>query len=359
MPGAIPSPAPSIEALRRAYQNGVLEILARLERLVARERSDTAARAALREAKTILAELDEYADAWIERNIPLEYRRGWDGAFDPTLYAAATGDLRGAVKYESFTKLHRSAIEVVAYNMQDAVRAATATMGRKMDDVFRRVGLESTMKRLFTGETIRETVGAMKERLVLSGLDSFKDKAGRVWRLDSYCTMVARTTTREATTQGTVNRAYAGGYDLILVSEHHPTCELCAPLGGKVFSLSGQDGRYPVWEDYIPAHPNCRHNIGVYIRKYDDQADWREEYSRQPLDVDPRSEAEKKVYDATQAGNREKNELRRQYERYVARLGTDNVGTIQSFARSKRAESARWQELQELYRDVGRAIKSG
>lgn len=349
----------SIEALRTVYRNGVLEILARLEHLVARERDDAAARAALQGAKGILAELDEYADGWIEENIPQEYRRGWDGAFDPTLYAAATGELRGAVNYESFTKLHRSAIEVVAYNLQDAVRAATATMGRKMDDVFRRVGLEATMKRLFTGEAIRETVGAMKEQLVLSGLDSFKDKAGRTWRLDSYCTMVARTTTREATTQGTINRAYAGGHDLILVSEHHPTCEICAPLGGKVFSLSGQDGRYPVWNDYIPAHPNCRHNIGVYIREYDDRADWREEYSRQPLDVDNRSEAEKKAYDATQTGNRQQNELRRQYERYVARLGTDNVGTIQSFARSKRAESARWQELQDLYRDAGRVIKAG
>lgn len=703
MSGSRPLPQlpPSISVLQQVYRNGVLSILERLEFLVSRGRSDAAARAALRDAKATLVQLDQFADRWIEENIPAEYRKGWDGAVGATLIADLEG-VRGQIRYADFAHLHRQAIEVIAYNMQDAVKAATTTMGRKMDGIFRRAGLEATMQRLFTGETIKETAGIMKERLVLSGLDSFTDKAGRVWRLDTYCTMVARTTTREATTLGVLGRAGAGGYDLLRVSEHAPTCEICvlpdtevsgpvaravirreytgeivsigtasgnklsgtpdhsvltergwrclkdikpgdkvltdsgcversdrvtgiapdkiqmpaliedvfrafappfgmhilmspsggelnsdifngkidivfpyssleligdfyksqiignalfenrigdrsafsgfsstdqgfkpvlaatpcfmsgfdllsllfgakgcpslfsggryhrlpffgvhgvegsmevdggrsyfdaspvkvtrngpgvnvkhfpnlcsgfsrfieadnflgllfaqcpekftpgadadsvfnqdtfsplvadieggsylmdrlsgavtidevldvsvshysghvydlqtvpnwyftnniishncAPLGGKVFSISGDDRRYPTWNAQIPVHPSCLHTVGVYVREYDSRADWRQAHSNTPLDVDGRSEAEKAAYDAIQAGNREQNEMRRQYERYVARLGTENVGTIQNFARSKRLNTERYQELQGLYRDAGKII---
>lgn len=352
MPRPILTPKPSIEQMQRTYRTGVLEVLARLEYLVSRGRSETHARAALGEAKGVLAELDEYADNWIEENIPAAYRDGWDAGLDSTLYETPE-TIKAAVQYADFAKLHKQAIEVIAYNMQDSVKAATATMGRKVDDVFRRVGLQETQRRLFTGEAIRDTVGQMKERLVLSGMDSFRDKAGRIWRLDNYCTMVARTTTREATTLGTLNRASAGGYELLVVSEHQPTCEICAPLGGVVFSLSREDRRYPRWNGEIPAHPNCLHTVSVYIERYDSLAEQRRERSQRDLTVDNRTEAEKAAYDAIQTGNRKQNELRRQYERYRARLG-DEAGTIQSFAKSKRADSDRWYEMQQLYREAGR-----
>ena len=353
MPRPIPPPKPSIEALTAAYRNGVLEILARLEFLASRDRSDAAARAALRETKATLAQLDQYVDRWIEQYVPAAYSEGWDRGLDSTLYAVPDS-LRGQVQYSQFAQLHRQAIEVMAYNMQEAVKAATATMGRKVDDVFRRVGLEQTMARLFTGETVRDSAGAMKERLILSGLDSFKDKAGRVWRLDNYCSMVARTTTREATTLGTLNRARAGGYHLIRMSEHQPTCGHCAPLQGIVYSLDLKDKRYPMWQDdFCPVHPRCLHTISIYVEHMDPNAEELQQKSQRDLNTDPRSEAEKRAYDSIQAGNKQLNETRRQYERYVARLGTENVGTIQNFARSKRLNTDRYQELLGLFREAG------
>ncbi|MCR4398943.1 MAG: hypothetical protein NUV93_08275, partial [Firmicutes bacterium] len=45
-----------------------------------------------------------------------------------------------------------------------------------------------------------------------------------------------------------------------------------------------------------PIHPNCRHVLVPYVREFDDEAEKTQQYSRTPLDVDPRSEAEKQAY---------------------------------------------------------------
>jgi hypothetical protein len=134
--------------------------------------------------------------------------------------------------------------------------------------------------------------------LLDQGQTAFVDRRGRKWRLDSYAEMVARTTTREAASVATINTCDEFGLDLVRISTHSPTCELCAPLQGKVYSISGNDDRYPMLTDERrpPIHPNCRHVLAPYVRELDDDAEETERRSNEPLNVDPRSEAEKQAY---------------------------------------------------------------
>lgn len=346
------NPEREMDILAQAYRSGTLEILKRVETMAASGRSTQHARAALAEVTSILRELDEFADEWIEQNIPLAYRQGWEQAFQTGEYRVPD-HLGDRLPYSAFAKVHRQAVEIVAYSLRDSLHGATKTVGRQAQDVYRRIGLERTQLRLLTGESLAETTAAMKEQFLKQGVTAFQDRVGRTWSLDSYCEMVARTTTREATVNGTVNRAAAGGYDLVIVSEHHPTCGRCAPLGGKVFNLTGNTLGYPRWEGYVPVHPNCRHTVSVYQPQFDSEAEWRKEHSNTSLARDPRSEAEKRTYDATQEKKRQQRDLREQYRRYRARLG-DQAGTIQNFARAKKADGQKWANLQTQYRAAGR-----
>ena len=340
-----------LRILSSAYRSGTLELVSLIEHMTRAGNSTRHARAALNEVQGILKELDGFADEWIGQNIPAAYRQGWDDSFNSTLQATPAG-FGSEIKYSSFAQINRQAVEVVAYNLQDTLRGATRMVGRQANDVFRHVGLMATQQRLITGEAIAKTTGQMRERFVSQGITAFEDKLGRMWNLDSYCTMVARTTTREATTLGSINRITAGGYDLVQISEHHPTCEKCSGLAGKVFSLSGNTPGYPRYQDYIPVHGNCLHVLWSYQAKFDPDPEKTKAFSNTSLTEDPRSDAEKRAYKATQDKKRQERDLREQYKRYVARLGKDEVGTIQSFARSKKADSDRWGQMQEDYRDA-------
>ena len=346
------------QILIQAYRSGTLAIVSNIEIMTRAGNSTLHARAALNEIQGILQELDGFADAWIEQNIPSAYQAGWNDAFMNQFYEIP--DSFGEnIKYADFARINRQAVEAVAYNLRDALRGATQLVGRQVDDVFRHVGLMATQQRLITGEAIAKTTASMKEEFVSRGITGFRDKLNRNWNLDSYCEMVARTTTREATTLGTTTRLAAGGYDLVQISEHHPTCDLCAPLGGKVFSLSGNTSGYPRYDNYIPVHPNCIHILMSYQAKFDSDPDKTKAFSNTSLTQDPRSDAEKMSYAATQDKKRQERELKEQYKRYVARLGQGEVGSLQGFVRSKKADSDRWHDIQQMYRDAGREMKMG
>ncbi|WP_278308216.1 phage minor capsid protein [Carboxydocella sp. ULO1] len=171
-------------------------------------------------------------------------------------------------------------------------------IGRRIDDEFRRVALEEAGRKMASGTTIKDMKQRVIQRLLDQGQTAFVDKLGRKWRLDSYAEMVARTTTREAASAATINTCREAGLDLVKITTHYPTCEKCAPLQGKVFSISGQDKRYPKLTDEYrpPIHPNCRHTLQPYVRELDPDADKVQKYSNTSLTKDPRSEEEKQAY---------------------------------------------------------------
>ncbi|WP_079908063.1 phage minor capsid protein [Carboxydocella sp. JDF658] len=171
-------------------------------------------------------------------------------------------------------------------------------IGRRIDDQFRRVALEEAGRKMASGTTIKDMKQRVIQRLLDQGQTAFVDKLGRKWRLDSYAEMVARTTTREAASAATINTCREAGLDLVKITTHYPTCEKCAPLQGKVFSISGQDKRYPKLTDEYrpPIHPNCRHSLHPYVRELDPDAEKVQKYSNTSLTEDPRNEREKQAY---------------------------------------------------------------
>jgi hypothetical protein len=208
----------------------------------------------------------------------------------------------------------------VAAALSEAGRSLDAALppliGRRIDDAFRRAGLETISRKLTEGMTIKQTRQVLLDELNTSGLTSFTDQAGRRWQLPHYAGMVARTTSREAYTSGTVAVVQRAGYDLVQATTHFPTCDICASRQGRVYSLSGTSPDYPALSEsgeHFPWHPNCGHVLTPFIESYTSEEERArlKELSGRPFDEDPRGAREKAAYDRSQALNRLQNEKRK------------------------------------------------
>lgn len=158
---------------------------------------------------------------------------------------------------------NKAAIQALQAATEQKLRDSIRTVGRSTEDVFRRVGLEEVALGTAAGLTRRETTRRIAGKLGEEGVTSFVDRAGRRWKLDVYAAMVARTTQREAVTLGVVDRMVQVGLDLVTVSRHPHSCDICTPFEGKTYSLTGRTKGYEVITVFPPFHPNCRHSIGA------------------------------------------------------------------------------------------------
>jgi hypothetical protein len=158
---------------------------------------------------------------------------------------------------------NKAAMQALQAATEQRLQESVRTVGRSVDDVFRRVGLEEVKLGTAAGLTRRETSNRIVSKLVDEGLTSFVDRAGRRWKLDVYAGMVARTTQREAVTLGVVDRMLQIGLDLVTVSKHAGSCDICKDYEGKTYSLTGHTEGFEVMTVFPPFHPNCRHMIGA------------------------------------------------------------------------------------------------
>ena len=88
---------------------------------------------------------------------------------------------------------------------------------------------------------------------------------GRMYRMDKYADLVARTELRRTQSEGVKNECVRMGKDLVEVSDHGTDCEECEEYEGNIYSISGEDPRYPYLDQEPPYHPNCMHFIIPYI----------------------------------------------------------------------------------------------
>ena len=185
----------------------------------------------------------------------------------PLEEAAIRASYRGSVsavdasinRSKAFSGVHTAAEGVLAANLAARLRHSREFVGRRVDDVFRQAALEEVGISVGAGTGQRELKADLIARLRREGKTGFVDRRGREWSLDTYAAMVARTTTREASSVGIRNRLIDHGFDLARVSEHRESCPICIPYQGNTYSLTGATEGYEMLEVLPPFHPNCRH----------------------------------------------------------------------------------------------------
>lgn len=326
----------------------------------------TYANTLLRRIDRILQRLKEETRDYANTEIRKEYEKALE---DVRSYYERNNLLMNPAN-TAFSQIHEDAIDSLVREMQYEVEQGIAQVGRRIarhieaavDNILRSAALEQTSRKIATGATLRKLQKNLVSQLQNEGIFSVQYGSGlNAYRvsLNAYASMVARSTTREAGNVARINSATEHGYDLVLCTSHYPTCEMCAPIQGRVYSISGKDKRFPALstlpgfkDGYYTIHPNCRHVFVPTVENlWTDEE--RERYlaaAKKPTEGDTRSKKEIDLYARQQSRNRNERQTRYQYERYKSVLGKDAPKTYAAFKRIKNADGDLWRFMQLDYR---------
>lgn len=168
----------------------------------------------------------------------------------------------------NFDLVNRGAMEEMQKALLDNLDGARKTVGRQVNDVFRRAGLRAAaLGQLGARGSVRSMSQELVKDLEKQGVKSFINRAGARYDLKDYAKMVARTTTREAVVAAQASRMADFGIEYARVSMNGSKCEICGPQEGVLVSIGtgrALEGEQAASLDALPNggppfHPNCRH----------------------------------------------------------------------------------------------------
>ena len=372
-----------LEKLLSIYLKAETDIINEIGRLRSQGLVDYHAVAALERVQAILRKMEsdawEYVPQMIEKQfyarVP-EARKVLE--IQETVEKHIAGYTNASVLTGDQIDLVQSLTNQLMAEITDATMTAMATvqsaiLGRIEPDVYRRVGLEQVAAMQATGKGVKAAVPGFVEALRREGITAFTDKAGRNWSLHTYCSMVTRTTSRQAEVAAVLSAD--PDHDLYKISSHGTTCALCAPYEGRVYSRSGTNPDFPALADafgkidpagpnnlantYLNIHPSCQHVLLAWtpagrtleeIQKIKDFSNPK----KNPYSVDPRSQKQIDAYRKKEAARRQWLSRYRQWERYRMTLGDKVPKTYQTFEKHKLAGDDKYKEWERLYREANR-----
>ncbi len=372
-----------LEKLISIYLKAETDIINEIGRLRSRGLVDYHAVAALERVQTILRKLEndawEYVPKMIEKQFYVRVPEARKALEVPETAAKhAAGYMNAAALTGEQMNLVQMLTQQLMGEITDAAMTAMATiqsaiLGRVEPDVYRRVGLEQVAAMQATGKGVNAAVPGFVEALRREGITAFVDRAGRRWSLHTYCSMVTRTTSRQAEIAAVLSADPE--QDLYKISSHGTTCAICAPYEGRVYSRSGTDPDFPALADafgkidpsgpdnlantYLNIHPNCLHVLLPWITagRTPEEIQKIKDFSnpqKNPYSVDPRSQKQIEAYRKKETARRHWLERYRQWERYRMTLGDKVPKTYQTFERHKLANDDKYREWERLYREANR-----
>lgn len=342
------------ERLVAIYKDAYMRLLETIARKSAKGSMAVFERSLLADVQRILESLGVDMKQWVEQDLPQIYRTSAEAVYEAFITAGIDLPPFSA----SFAKVNESTVRVLADNMNMQLTKAHNMVARRVASALRDTQLELVTQKLTTGMTVRQVKQAMVARMSEEGFVAFEDIRGRRHRLDSYSEMVARTVTREATNAGMMDQLQAMGRDLVQMSTHFATCDICAPYAGRVYTLTGSTPGYPKLSvvpgfdrGYKVVHPNCRHVLQPYVEELADDPQGDKDASNRPFS-DKRSRRQVEAYEAAQDKKSAAARDMRQYQAMKTLLPNDAPKSFSGFRRMKAANSDRYQELKVMEREA-------
>lgn len=372
--------ARELDRLIAIYLKAETDIINEIGRLRSRGLVDYHAVAALERVQAILRKMQ--SDSWtyvpkmIEKQFYVrvpEARKILD--IPETAEKHLAGYANAALTGEQTTIVEQLTMQMME-RITDAAMTTMSTLqsaiiGRVEPDVYRRVGLEQVAAMQATGRGVNKALPQFVETLRRDGITAFVDKAGRNWSLHTYCSMVARTTSRQAEILSVLTTDQA--HDLYKISSHGTTCGLCAPYEGRVYSKSGTDPDFPplasafgkvdpagpndLSNTWLNIHPSCLHVLLPWTPagRTPEEIQKIKEFSdpeKNPFTVDPRSQKQIEAYRKKERGRELWLRDYRQWEKYRMTLGDKVPKTFATFQKHKMADDEKFQKWAEEYRDA-------
>lgn len=254
-----------INELIRLYRKTQKDLLVQLARVDITEFQRYRTEAILKQVNLQVRILDGGARKWTLETVPYAYKRGVDIAAQRMKILKITDRVAFDVQ------IHTSAIDILADQVTMDLLTANGSIGKNFNRFIR-----TTQQRIMEDKIITQQIAegvikgearrAVSDRMLNEfrrqlGDERFITINGRNYRPDSYSELVARTRTREATRQGTINSCLQYGNDLVQVDVHSDACSYCQQFMGRVYSISGNHPDFPSLTEAPPYHPNCLCNL--------------------------------------------------------------------------------------------------
>lgn len=239
-----------IQRMVNQYRATETEILARVLSGVASEKISGLRERRRQEAqvRTLLRVLDD--------NAQVEVPSILDHAADVARRASA---ITFGEKPASLSVTNKQSVLLLTENLLEDLGAATQTVGRRVEDIFRKEGLHKAQSAII-GEQPQAFVSAELQRaLRKDGVTAFYDSSGRQWTLGHYADMASKTVAQEAVNVVQRNLLQERGIDLVSLNHSPKCCDDCKPYDGKTFSLTGRAEGHPILDKYPPFHGFCHH----------------------------------------------------------------------------------------------------
>ena len=302
---------------------------------------DFADKAALKRVQMTLAEMT----AQVEENAPIYI----ESFFENTAESLIT--TRQGVVATLVNNYLGKVEEAAEITLQSA--GAFLAVGRLEAGAIRDVSLQVVAEKEARGVSWRAVQKKMAIDLQNKGVTAFVDKAGHEWNLTAYCSMLTRTTARQAQVASILTE---DDWDLWQIISHPSCCALCSAYSGRVYSKSGLNPDYPplssafgkidsygmndLTNTYLNIHPNCTCSLARYTEagKTDEEIQQDKDFSsfeNRPVD-DYRTQKERDEYREKEKARAEYRATRKQYEKYKTALGNEFPKTFQTFEKHKK-----------------------
>lgn len=376
--------ARELDRLIAIYLKAETDIINEIGRLRSQGLVDYHAVAALERVQAILRKMQSDSWTYVPKMIEKQfYVRVPEARKILDIPETAEKHLAGYANAAALTGEQTTIVEQLTMQMMERITDAAMTtmstlqsaiIGRVEPDIYRRVGLEQVAAMQATGRGVNKALPQFVETLRREGVTAFVDKSGRNWSLHTYCSMVARTTSRQAEILSVLTTDPA--HDLYKISSHGTTCGLCAPYEGRVYSKSGTNPDYPplaaafgkqdpagpdtLANTWLNIHPSCLHALYPYTEagRTEEEIQRIKDFSnpkKNPFTRDPRTEKQIKAYRNKEKARAQWLRNYRQWEDYRMTLGDKVPKTYQTFEKHKKADDEKYKNWQRLYREANRS----
>lgn len=176
--------------------------------------------------------------------------------------AGSGGDISATAReiLDDYPRHHNiyTAFQDAAYNKFSQTRVPIVRdVNGKVRDLIIQASEESY--KTADGFTRRQMSQNLMQKFADDNITGIQYADGRTMKLDTYSEMVARSQTGNAARQASINRLQQHGLDLVQISQHFPTSDLCRPWQARVYSTTGTSDQYPPLSEAISGglyHPN-------------------------------------------------------------------------------------------------------
>jgi hypothetical protein len=228
----------------------------------------------------------------------------------------------------------------------------SADAKQRIENIVRNANSRSLIEGVSRRHATKDAIAELNSK----GITGIIYKNGTVMPAEKYMANVIQYNQRKAHVDGSVNRMIENSQDLVYVNFVGITCERCAQYQGRVYSISGNDKRFPKLDVRPPYHGHCVHSTSVWVEEYQDEEDIKQALkdSNRPF-TDNRTEKNIQKYEEIQRDKSKKNETRKQWIRYKARM--PDLPDLRTFASHKARNTEKYREWLEDFRKIGLEIK--